>query len=182
MNHKKINKITDGSLGRLMNLLNDKTYAIITAYRDSDAYGNKLTKQENSQRNRELRAYFNANKMGIYSLVGHWQETHEVENCFVVPIPSFMSDEEFIAFIKDAMTINGLIQDACILHTDKFYLLYNDGTIQPIGNKVSLNKLGQAYSKSVLKNEVPFVFDSVEHPTSVAGYMWFDKKNILYLR
>ena len=80
------------------------------------------------------------------------------------------------------MTINGLTQDACIFHTDKFYLLFNDGTIQPIGTKVSLNKLGQAYSKSVLKNEVPFIFDSVERPTSVAGYMWFNKNNILYLR
>lgn len=182
MNLKTINKVTDSSLGRLMNLLNDKTYAIITAYRDSDTEGNELSKQENLQRNRELRARFNANKMGVYSLVGHWQETHEVERCYVVPKRSDISDEEFIDFIKDAMTINGLTQDACIFHTDKFYLLFNDGTIQPIGTKVSLNKLGQAYSKSVLKNEVPFVFDSVERPTSVAGYMWFDKNNILYLR
>ena len=83
MNLKTINKVTDSSLGRLMNLLNDKTYAIITAYRDSDTEGNELSKQENLQRNRELRARFNANKMGVYSLVGHWQETHEVERCYV---------------------------------------------------------------------------------------------------
>ena len=42
------------------------------------------------------------------------------------------------------------------------------------------NKLGQAFSESVMRNGVPFVFDSVERPTSVAGFMWFDKNNLLY--
>ena len=180
MNLKILYKVNDSSLRRLMSLLKEHTCAIITAYRDSDAEGNKLSKQENIQRNRDLRARFNANKMGVYSLVGHWQETYEIERSYVVPKRSDMSDEEFIDFIKDAMTINGLTQDACILHTDKFYLLFNDGTMQPIGTKVTLNKLGQAFSESVMRNGVPFVFDSVERPTSVAGFMWFEKNNLLY--
>ena len=117
-------KVVHRSLGRLMNRLNEQTCAIITAYRDYDLNGDKISKEENIKRNRELRTRFNANKMGVYSLVGHWQETHEVERCYVVPKRSDMSDEEFIDFIKDAMTINGLTQDACIFHTDKFYLLF----------------------------------------------------------
>lgn len=175
-----LKKLYDSSFTRLWDVLHNKTFAILTAYRGFDKEGNKLSKKDNIQRNRDLRSKLNEEHMGVYQLVGHWQDNHEIERSYVVPKRNDMTDEEFISFIKDAMTINGLTQDACILHTDKFYLLFNDGTMQPIGTKVTLKKLGQAFSESVMRNGVPFVFDSVERPTSVAGFMWFEKNNLLY--
>lgn len=68
-------KIQDTSLARLINLLNNKTCAIITAYRETDPNGNKLSKQENIQRNQYLRVHLTENRIAVYSLVGHWQET-----------------------------------------------------------------------------------------------------------
>lgn len=198
MNLKQLNKVSDSTLSRLFNLLNNQVCAIITAYRDTDSNGKKLTIQENIKRNRDLRARFNSNKMGVYQLVGHWQEapdgysyeqakkehklTDVTERSYVVPKPKDMDTDEFIKFILESMTVDGLTQDACIIHTDKFYLMYKDGTVEDLGTKVNINKLGQAYSQWVRKSSMPFVFDSVDTPTSNMGRMYYTKCNILYFK
>jgi hypothetical protein len=51
-------KIVHRSLGRLMNRLKEQTCAIITAYHDYNLNGDKISKEENIQRNRELRTKF----------------------------------------------------------------------------------------------------------------------------
>lgn len=193
-----LKRVKDSSFGRLMDILSNQTFAIITAYRHTDADGNVLTKKQNIQRNRDLLGKLNAEKMGGYSLVGHWQEAPEglsyeqaksqhklidvTERSYVVPKRKDLSDDDFIKFITECLTVDGLTQDACIVHTDKYYLLTPDGSLTEIGTKVELGKLGQAYSQSVLALDVPFVFDSIEHPQSVAGYMYFDRAGLLYLR
>ena len=78
-------KTNNSSLERLMELLRNQVCAIITAYKDTDVEGNILSKEHNIQRNRDLRIHFKENKIGVYSLVGHWQETlydtsYEVES------------------------------------------------------------------------------------------------------
>ena len=188
----------DELFNRLMHHLQNDTFAIITAYRYKDSDGNLIPKKENIKRNRELRAKLNSEHMGVYQLVGHWQEAPEgmdygeakdknlltdvIERSYVVPKRKDLSDEDFIDFIKSCMVIDGQTQDACIIHTDKFYILFNNGEMEPIGTKVSLNKIGQAFSESVLKNGYPFVFNCVDAPTSVAGFMFFERNNLLYLR
>ena len=103
-------KIVHRSLGRLMNRLKEQTCAIITAYRDYNLNGDKISKEENIQRNRELRTRFVNNEMWAYSLVGHWQETNEIERSYVISKPQFMSEQEFTDFIKDYMTIDCLLR------------------------------------------------------------------------
>ena len=183
----KNDKINNSSLERLMELLRNQVCAIITAYKDTDVEGNILYKEHNIQRNRDLRIHFKENKIAVYILVGHWQETlydtsYEVERSYVVPKPSFMSEHEFIDFIKNSMTIEGLTQNACILHTNRFYLLSKDGSTEELGNNISMNKIEQVYALSVRKHETPFVFDYVDKPTSNFGRLYFSKCNLLYFK
>ncbi len=175
-------KIVHRSLGRLMNRLNEQTCAIITAYRDYDLNGDKISNEENIQRNRELRTRFIANEMWAYSLVGHWQETNEVERSYVISKPQFMSEQEFTDFIKDYMTIDCLTQDACIIHTDKFYILQKDRTTKILGDDISINEIEQIFSQWVRKREMPFKFDYVDEPTSNFGRQYFHICHLLYFR
>ena len=196
MNLKVLCKEENSSLDRLFDILNNQVCAIITAYRDTDSKGNRLTKKENIKRNRELRTRFSNNKMGVYQLVGHWLEAPEgydydqvkkehkltdvVERSYVVPKPDDMTIDEFVDFILSSMTIDELTQDACFIHTDKFYLMYKDGSLEELGTDVSLNQLGEAYSQWVRKCSLPFVFDSVDSPSSNFGRLYFKVCNILY--
>ena len=175
-------KVVHRSLGRLMNRLNEQTCAIITAYRDYDLNGDKISKEENIKRNRELRTRFVNNEMWAYSLVGHWQETNEVERSYVISRPRFMPEQEFTDFIKDYMTIDCLPQDACIIHTDKFYILQKDGTTKILGENISINKIEQAFSLWVRKRKLPFKFDYVDEPTSNFGRQYFHICHLLYFR
>lgn len=200
MNCKEIKKkIVDSTFNRLMDRLQNTTCAIITAYRSNDAEGNKMTKEQNIKRNRDLRHKFNVRKMGVYQLVGHWQEapdnmdyeeakkqhllTDVIERSYVVPKPQDMSDEEFKSFMMECMTIDGLTQDSIVYHdAEGFRLIFNNGEEEPLGKNVDLNKVAQAYSQSVLRIGTPFIFDSVRQPNGaqdawgmkLQGLLWLD--------
>ena len=60
--------ISEDSLSRTLSIIQDKDFAILTAYRAN------FTKSENILRNRKLRAILNELHMGVHQLVGHWQE------------------------------------------------------------------------------------------------------------
>ena len=182
MNIKKLNKVDERSLGRLMNLLKEQTCAIITAYLDYNINGEKISNEENIQRNRDLRTRFVNNEMWAYYLVGHWQETNEIERSYVIFKPRFISEQEFTDFIKDSMIIDGLTQDACIIHTDKFYILQKDGTTKIWGDIISINKIEQIFSQRIRKRETPFTFDYVDKPTSNFGRLYFSICHLLYFR
>ena len=49
-----LKKIKDNSFRRLLNMLSNQTFAIITAYRHKDADGKPLSQQQNRQRNGDL--------------------------------------------------------------------------------------------------------------------------------
>jgi hypothetical protein len=182
------NLLTEAGLSRLLSQIKDKDFLIITAFRwDFD-------KKENIKRNRKLRGFLNDNKMGVYQLIGHWREckltdvdyndcpkdklVDVVERSFLVVKPENMLLDDFInlainltkRFDQDAslVSINGII-----------YALQKTGKKDRIGNGVTLNKISQAYSQFVKKQNIPFVFEC-EVPCSNSGRMVMKKENIKY--
>ena len=65
-NCKNNNHISEDSLTRTLSVINNKTFAIISAYRQD------FKKEENIIRNRKLRGILNSKQMGVHILVGHW--------------------------------------------------------------------------------------------------------------
>lgn len=184
--------LMEGSFNRLYSILKKDTYAILSAYRVN------FSKEENIARNRKLRGILNNYKMGVYQLVGHWQEAPDgkeyletpknelkdtIERSYVVKKPKEMSIEEFRKIIQDCLTIDGVTQDCGILHlkNNSWVGYTSKGETFPIGEKLTLNKVAQAYSQWVKKLDVPFVFEFVECPSSNSGKMMYTKNNIKYL-
>jgi hypothetical protein len=181
--------ISEDSLSRTLSVIQDKDFAILTAYR-----GN-FSKAENILRNRELRAKLNGRKMGVHQLVGHWQEapagkdyaecspnelTDVVERSYLVAKPEDMSFDDFESLIRDLLTIEGETQDAAIIkNQDGIFLLYNNGSKDLIGSEATLGKINQAYSQHV-KHGLSFVFEGIETPVTNLGKQMFKKYNILY--
>ena len=187
------NLIIEGTFKRLVDKMQNNDFAILSAYRNS------FTKGQNIQRNRQLRAALDSKKMGVYQLVGHWfgapdgvsyedakqnELTDVIERSYFVARPDTMNYDEFKNLIINLLTIDGVTQDCCIIHQNGggYYLLYPDGNTEKIGDKITFNKIAQAYSQYVKKMNVPFVFEGVESPSSIGGYRMFSKNNILYLR
>lgn len=182
--------ISEGSFNRLLDRMKNNDFAIITAYRST------FTKQENIMRNRKLRGILDKNQMGVHQLVGHWQEapsgvdykdakkselTDSVERSYMVAKPEKMSDEEFKKIIIDCMTIDNETQDAVVYkHNSTYYIIYNNGEEEKIGDKMTLNKISQAYSQYVKQLDVPFVFEGYEEPVTNLGKQIFKRHNILY--
>ena len=65
-----LNAITEAGLSRILQKVKqeDNDFVIITAYRG------EMDKKQKIAKNKELRDWFNRNKMGVYQLVGHWRE------------------------------------------------------------------------------------------------------------
>lgn len=172
------NVISEAGLSRLLARMQDRHFAILTAYR-----GNK-SKQENIKRNRELRGELNKDKMGPIPLIGHWQEcddpdmdyqdcpknqlTDVVERSYFVTQPDGMTTKQF----KDTIQkhLKKFDQDGAVIKTsDKVDILGKDGSTFSIGSNVSLNKISQGYSQHVKKANVPFVFEGIEVAGSIYG-------------
>ncbi|MFW6007947.1 MAG: hypothetical protein ACOCP8_01670 [archaeon] len=184
------NMLTEAGLARVIQKVKqeDNDFAIITAYRD------KYSKKENIQRNRKLRSEFNSRKMGVYQLVGHWQECEledvdyddcpkdklvdVVERSYLVIKPKEMQQNDFKELIRKlTSTFN---QDASLISLDgNIYLIEPTDKMSKIGDNVTLGKINQAYSQHVKKMNVPFVFEA-EVPSSNSGRRMFNVNNILY--
>jgi hypothetical protein len=189
--------ISEDSLSRTLSIMKDKDFAILTAYRSN------FSKVENIVRNRKLRAILNNHKMGVHQLVGHWQEapagmdyeqakkdgllTDSVERFYLVAKPDSMTTSDFINLAIELMTIDGETQDGVVFHCadvtgkEGYYILNNDGSFFKIGDKLTLGKISQAYSRHVKKSNIPFVFEGLEVPVSNSGKLAFKKLNILYV-
>lgn len=182
--------ICEGSFNRLLDRMQNKDFAIITAYRAN------FSKKENILRNRKLRGILNNHKLGVHQLVGHWQEApsginykdakqseliDSVERSYMVAKPDLMSDDEFKNIIMQCMTIDNETQDGAVYKKDNvYYILYNNGEEEEIGTKMTLNKISQAYSQYVKKMDIPFVFEGYEEPTTNIGKQMYLKNNILW--
>ena len=181
--------ISEDSLSRTLSVMQDKDFAILTAYRSN------FSKVENIVRNRKLRTILNNHKMGVHQLVGHWQEapvgkdytecepnelTDVVERSYLVSKPESMSVKEFEQLILDLLTIDGETQDAAIIKNENgIFLLYNNGVKEQIGSECTLGKINQAYSQHI-KNNMPFVFEGIEIPASNISKQMYQKNNILF--
>jgi hypothetical protein len=178
--------ICEASLSRLWTRAQNQSFAIITAYRG------EYSKEQNVQRNRSLRGELNSKKMGPHSLIGHWQEcslkdskgqpvdydkcprdklVSVVERSYFVTPPMQMSDEEFRKIILELGRKYN--QDGVVLKADslKMYGVYNPrngAEFVRFSKGVGMNRIAQAYSKHVKKQNVPFIFEGVEVPQGLS--------------
>ena len=91
-----------------------------------------------------------------------------------------MSFEEFKEIILSLLTIDSETQDAAIIKNDEgIFLLFNNGSLDKIGDDVTLGKINQAYSQHV-KNNTPFVFEGIETPATNFAKQLYTKYNILF--
>ena len=186
------NLILEGSFNRLMSLMADKDFAIISAYR------HEFSKEENIMRNRHLRGILNAKKMGVHQLVGHWLEapsgvaykdakpeelTDIIERSYFIAKPDGMDYKEFKKIILDCLTIDGETQDCGLihLHGGGYYCVYPNGSVDKIGDNLTIGKIAQAYSQYVKRLDLPFVFEGVERPSSNSGMKMFEINRIEYV-
>lgn len=186
----RVGQISEAGLSRLLSMAKGKDFCIATAFR----YSNTL--QQNRALNREMLGSLNSQKMGGYQLIGHWQEapdgidyrdatpeqlTHSIEESVLFTKPTEMKREDFVKFcVGVARNYN---QDAVIigLESDGVYLASKDGSMDKIGNGISLHKTAQAYSRMKKKPNIPFVFEGILEPTSNVSKQLFKVRNIKYL-
>lgn len=186
------NLLTEAGLSRVLQKMKqeDNDFAVISAYRTI------YDKKENIKRNRKLRGEFNQRKMGVYQLIGHWRECQldgvdyedcpedqlvdSIERSYLVVRPSNMDQGNFKDLIHD-MT-KRFDQDASVITLDNtIYIIEPTGKMSEIGDKITLNKISQAYSQHVKKQNMPFVFEA-EVPSTNNGKRLFEMNNILYPR
>jgi len=182
------NLLTEAGLSRVLDKIKTKDFAIITAFRG------EFDKKTNIKRNRKLRGTFNTKKMGVYQLIGHWQECQNdtieyrdcpkeqlvdvVERSYLVVKPNEMGQDEFITLITKLT--NEYKQDGSIMSLNGVVnIVDKNGSLTKIGSKVTLNKISQAYSQYIKKQNIPFVFEC-EVPASNSGRMIMNMENIKY--
>jgi hypothetical protein len=150
------------------------TWFIITSYRKLNADGSERKKEENINRNLELRSKLNSMKMGVHQLIGHWRECKDketscqdcpesdkvdvVEKSYFVPLPKEMDIDKFKELLLSLS--DEYQQDAIIFNDGKdINLLFPKGGQTSLGKYLNLNQIEQAYSQHILKQNVPFVFE-----------------------
>ena len=186
------NIICESSLNRLLDHSRNREFAIITAYR------NVFDKKQNIKRNRILRGILNQNKMGVHQLIGHWRECQlkgvdydkcpedqlvdSIERAYFVAKPDDMDSDEFKKLMLQLMTIEGHTQDSIVYHDGELvYILSSDGQVYDKFSELTLNKIAQAYSRHIKKQNIPFVFEGMEIPGSNSGKMIMKYENIKYI-
>jgi len=191
MHELQFGQINEAGLSRLLSKADTNDFCIVTAFR----YGNSL--KANRAKNQEIFSMLSSQKMSGYKLIGHWQEAPDgVEFQDASPDQLTDSVEESVMFIRRADLEQDKFIELCVSLCKKFnqdavivglvgdgvYLYFKDGTRQKIGTKLTLGKTGQAYSQMRNKNNVPFVFEGIAHPTSNISRQVFVAHNIGYLK
>jgi hypothetical protein len=202
-----LNVISEKTLIRLKDYLQNKTFAIMSAYR---VYRNdnitKTPTKEKYQRNRDLRAEFNRHKLGVYHLVGHWVECKNkdlsikdcpsnmridtIERSYLIPNTT-IPDNDFtnliyklgIAFNQDAVIIG--YKDNSIKSKGIYIIDPDNETIieQYSSIKWEWDKITKAYSEFFVgrKKAAEFIFEGIEIPNSNSGRMVMHCLGILHL-
>lgn len=178
----------EGSLTRLVEK-SKNPFAILSAYRRFKEDGETLrTKQENIERNRELRSQLNSLKMGVHQLIGHWSECIDpsvedykdcpeemkrdvIERSYFVQMPP---DSDIDEFKMQMLTLASKYdQDAIVFFDgDRVKIIGSNGTeYDDLGNQIALNTISRGYSRHVLKQNVPFTFRGIPQPQGNAARM-----------
>lgn len=179
-------QLDEAGLSRILSRLDDNSvWSILTAYR------NKYDKKTNVLRNRDLRAELNAEKLGPYPLVGHWQECQvEDEQGNPIPWDKCPKDQLVHSIERSYLVIMREGYDADRFEDLLFRLgaKYNQDSIVFVGNgkqgvydsrtqqeyvrfdssNPRLGEIAQAYSQYVRKMNVPFMFEGIEVPNAVS--------------
>jgi hypothetical protein len=82
----------------------------------------------------------------------------------------------------ELMTIEGHTQDSIVYYDGELiYILGSEGQVYKKYSELTLNKIAQAYSQHIKKQNIPFVFEGMEIPGSNSGKMVMKYENIKYL-
>jgi hypothetical protein len=190
-----MHRIDESSFSRLLSRVNKghNDFVVITAYRDN------LSARENVARNKELRQLFSQKKMGVYGLIGHWQECKNadvdyndcpekdkidsIERSYLA-VRSNMTQDDFIDFcFYLGKKFN---QDGIVLVCREYKGVYSSGNRNLIDQfdkgKITLNKVQQAYSEYVRgSGNIKFIFEGIEVPDGLSyaklafkkqGFVW----------
>lgn len=173
-------QICESSLIRLLEKAKDSDFAIITAYRKNNS------KKTNVLLNRELRDVLNKKKMGVYPLLGQWEECEDdsipydkcppdkkktvTERSYFVPRNKLTSPEDFKNLILELA--KKYKQDGVILKIDslKLFGVYDSDSgkeLVKFERGINIGKLSNMYSKFVKKMNIPFVFEGIETPNGI---------------
>lgn len=181
-------EICEASLSRLWSRSQGGTFAILTAYRGGN------TKDQNVSLNRKLRGDLNSKKLGPHSIIGHWQEcsltdaegnpvdynkcprnklVSVVERSYFVTNTetSGLSDKQFsqlIFALGKAYQQDGVVLKVSSLGLYGVYNPRNGQALVNFSSGIGMNRVAQAYSQHIKKQNVPFVFEGVEKPTGGA--------------
>jgi len=189
------NAITEAGLARIIKKVktDEEDFIIITAYRGTH------DKKENVARNRQLRGWFNRNKMGVYQLVGHWREcsidnveyadcpsdklVDVIERSYLAIRPDDMSGKDFFGKAKYLTSIWN--QDGSVIRIKELFgeevrIVERGGNTFSIGKTLAVGKIAQAYSQHVKKLNSPFVFEGVEIPATNIGKQIAQEKGFNY--
>jgi hypothetical protein len=187
--------VSEAGLSRVLSRVEGNDFAIVSAYRSGNS------NRENKKLHGQLLSQLNSKRMGGYVLIGHWQEapdgvdyqdatpdqlTDSVEESVLFVKPDDLDTDEFITMAIDLGKQYG--QDAVLVGLNEgdevpkmgVYLYYKNGARDKIGSKLSLNKMGQAYSQLKSKPEVPFIFEGTLSPSGKISKELFKAKNIIH--
>lgn len=169
--------ICESSLTRMMSKVN-QPWCIITAYRKKNPDGSDRTREQNIAANRVLRGKLNVMKMGVHQLIGHWRECKDsnipypqcpeemkvdaIERSYFVGKPPEVDGADFeqmmLSFAREFNQDGILLSDG-----QSVRVVYSSGGEDVIGSSnMALNKVAQAYSQHIMKQNVPFVFEGFE--------------------
>lgn len=154
--------ITASSLGRVWQHIQDlknRSFVIISAFRNVDANGNKLSWEDNMQRTRLLQEALRGLGLGYIRLIGHWLECQQTGVSYKDCPPDQLVDvREFSLFIPNMSREDGqrlakrFDQDGFIYggpETDGLIkvLASSDGsTIATLGAKLTTQAIEQGFS------------------------------------
>ena len=148
-------KYCESSLAKMLSTPNIP-WVIMTAYRKLNADGSEKTKEENINRNFELRSKLNSIKMGVHQLIGHWREcknkdiSHQdcpesdmvdlVERSYFVPMPKEMDVDKFKEIL---LSLSDEYQQDAIIFSDgkDINLLFPNGDQASLGKNINLNQI-----------------------------------------
>jgi hypothetical protein len=169
--------VCESSLTRMMSRVNSP-WCIITAYRKKNPDGTDRNRDQNIAANRVLRGKLNSMKMGVHQLIGHWRECKDsnipypqcpeemkvdaIERSYFVAKPPEVELEDFERFMLQLS--REFNQDGVLLSDGQSVkVAYSSGGEDVIGSSnMALNKVAQAYSQHIMKQNVPFVFEGFE--------------------
>lgn len=105
------------------------------------------------------------------------------ERTYFVVKPKDMSSDYFKNKMIELMTIGGEVQDTIVYSNGKKVGLMDSlGRFNAFEKQdFNINKIAQAYSRHLNKQNTPFVFEGMEIPGSNAGSQIRTRENILYI-